>query len=634
MRRARQLHSETSHGEDGESSSESTEFEQAEQSTGAPQNPSGERQSSPEGGEIKDPVAATPDVRRSENRNPNSGLRQASRGQYRALLNAAIQEVQERTYDNATPLLPSHVGASLWTTDEKEAFFAALTRFDVGDVRRISDSVRTKSEAEIQLYLQLLQEGLTEVEATAKGTSDLPVSEIPAAFEVSEEIEERLDQEAQLLAAKVNDHDEVRERSKYGDDWLIDESLAAKIEGDVEKNEKLKIEENDEEFGQEAVSPSKRPLNPVELLHPHAFLTLSRTLFMNAPAVSGISWHDFENESLTDPGIFHTALDDFHSLVVNLTRRSVQAAIFQATTRLRTSGASRSKWAPKPEVTATDVQAVMNTLHKPASSHSYWAKMPRRLGLGVYTDSKDYRDGRPGTKVGVKLSYREVEAELGIEASGIGEEAADDVSYDEDDYDSDDLTDVSDEHDRPYADDETNSLGADDADEDDELPNFDDTDMKPEPMGNDEIEVTGKKTKRALSPASFARAETEYLENLDQRASNIEEARLCEWLQISPPAKRSERLEGQLIAPTLPRSERNPQSDWRRKTDYQAEWEYFADGVPKSAFTEMQEHGERGRKKRKLLAERLKREVEEERNPLAELDSPSPDNSGRSSNNS
>ncbi|KAI7230683.1 hypothetical protein KC330_g6827 [Hortaea werneckii] len=633
MRRARESGSETSHGEDGESSSESTEFEQAEQSPGAPQNPSGERQSSPEGGKTKDPVA-TSGVRRRKNRKPNPGPRQASAGQYRALLNVAIRDVQERTYDNATPLLPSYVGASLWTTDEKEAFFAALTRFDVGDVRRLSKAVRTKSETEIQLYLQLLQEGLTEVEATAKEKSDLPVSEIPAAFEVSEEFEERLDQEAQLLAAKVNDHDGERERSKYGNDWLIDESLAAKIEGDVEKNEKLKIEENDEEDGQEAVSPSKRPLSSVELLHPHAFLTLSRTLFMNAPAVSDISWHDFENESLTDPGIFHTAFDDFHSLVVNLTRRFVQAAIFQAMTRLRTSGASRSKWAPKPEVTATDVQAVMNTLHKPASWQSYWAKLPRRLGLGVYTDSKNYRDGRPGTKVGVKLTYREVEAELGIESSGIEDEAADDVSFDEDDYDSDEFTNMSDGGDRPFADDETDRLGPDDVDEDDEIPKFDNTEMKHEPEEHDEVQLTGNKRKRALSPDSFARAETEYIENLDQRASHTEEARLCDWLQISPPAKRSDRPEGQLAAPSLPRSERNPQSDWRRKLDYQAEWEYFAGGIPKSAFTEMQEHGERGRKKRKLLAERLKAEAEKECNPPAELDSPSPNGSDRSSSNS
>ncbi|KAI7547790.1 hypothetical protein KC331_g4800 [Hortaea werneckii] len=633
MRRARESHPETSHGEDGESSSESTEFEQAEQSPGAPQNPSRERQSSPEGGETKGPVA-TSGVRRRKNRKPNSGPRQASAGQYRALLNVAIRDVQERTYDNVTPLLPSYVGASLWTTDEREAFFAALTRLDVGDVRRISNAVKTKSETEIQLYLQLLQEGLTEAEATAKGTSDLPVSEIPAALEVSEEFEERLDQEAQLLAAKVNDHDQERERSKYGDDWLIDESLAAKIEGDLEKDAKLKSEESDEEEGQEAVSPSKSRPSSVELLHPHAFLNLSRTLFMNAPAVSGISWHDFENESLTDPGIFHTAFDDFHSLVVNLTRRFVQAAIFQATTRLRTSGASRSKWAPKPEVTATDVQAVMHTLHKPASWQSYWAKVPRRLGLGVYTDSKDYRDGRPGTKVGVKLAYREVEAELGIESSGIEDEVADDVSLDEADYDSDEFTDVSDEGDRPYADDETARLGPDDVDEDNEIPKFDNTEMKHEPEENDEIQLTGNKRRRALSPASFARAETEYLENLDQRASNVEEARLCDWLQISPPAKRSERPEGQLTAPSLPRSGRNPQSDWRRKTNYQAEWEYFADGIPKSAFTEMEQHGERGRRKRKLVAEKLKREVEEERNLPAELDSPSPDHSDRSSSNS
>merc|ERR1711939_178168 len=116
--------------------------------------------------------------------------------------------------------------------------------------------------------------------------------------------------------------------------------------------------------------------------------------------------------------------------------------------------------------------------------------------------------------------------------------------------------------------------------------------MGHEPRENDEIQLTGNKRKRALSPASFARAEIEYLEDLDQRASNIEEARLCELLQISPPARRSERPEGQLTAPSLPRSERNLQSDWRRKLDYQAEWEYFADAIPKSAFTEMQQHGE------------------------------------------
>ncbi|KAI6984947.1 hypothetical protein KC332_g7365 [Hortaea werneckii] len=613
--------------------SESTEFEQAEQSPGAPQNPSGERHFTPEGEETREPIA-TSGVRRRKSRNPNFGLGQASGGPYRALLNTAIQDVQEQTDHNSTSLLPSYVGASLWTTDEKEAFFAALIRFEAGDVRRIANAVKTKSETEVQVYLQLLQEGLTEAEATAKGTANLPMSEIPAAFEVSEEFEERLDQDAQLLATKVNDHDEERERSKYGNDWLIDESFAAAIEEDLEKDEKLKIERNDEAEGQEAVSARRRPLSSVELLHPHAFLTLSRTLFMNVPAVSGTSWHGFKNESLTDPGIFHTAFDDMHSLVVSHTRRLVQAAVFQATTRLRASGASRSKWAPKPEVTATDVQAVLNTLQKPTSWQSYWAKVPRRLGLGVYTDSKDYRDGRPGTKVGVKLTYREVEAELGIESFEIEDEAADDLSPDEDDYGTDEFTDFSDEGDRSDADDETDKLGPDDIDENDEIPKFDNTEMKHEPRENDETQLTGNKRKRALSPASFARAETEYLEDLDQRASNIEEARLCEWLQISPPAKRSGRPEGQLTAPSLPRSERNLQSDWRRKLDYQAEWEYFADGIPKSAFTQMQQHGEHGRKKRKVLAERLRREAVEDCNPPAQLDSPSPNHSDRSSSNS
>ncbi|KAI6824775.1 hypothetical protein KC340_g5913 [Hortaea werneckii] len=631
MRRARELHSETGHAEDGESSSESTEFEQAEQSAGAPQNPSGESHSSPEGGEPNEPVA-TSGVRRRKSRNPDYGPRQASGGPYRALLNTAIRDVQEQTDHDVTPLLPSYVGASRWTVDEKEAFFAALTRFEAGDIRRISNAVRTKSETEIQSYLQLLQEGLTEVEATARGTADLPMLENPAAVEVSEELEERMDQEAQLLAAKVNNHVEERERSKYGDNWLIDESFAAKIEANLEKDKKLKIEENDEEEGQEAVSPSRRPLSSVELLHPHAFLTLSRTLFMNAPAVSGRSWHDFENEATTDLGIFHTAFDDFHSLVVCHTRRFVQAAIFQATTRLRTSGASRSKWAPKPEVTATDVQAVLNTLQKATTWQSYWAKMPRRLGLGIYTDSKDYRDGRPGTKVGVKLTYREVEAELGIKSSEIEDEAADDLWPDEDDYDSDDYTDFSDE--RSHADDETDKLVPDDVDEDDEIPRFDNAEMKHEPVEDDDIQLTGNKRKRALSSASFARAETEYLEDLDQRASNMEEARLYDWLQISQAEKRSERPEGQLTAPRLPRSERDPQSDWRRKLDYQAEWEYFPDGVPTSAFTEMQQHGERGRKKRKLLAERLRRAAVEERNPHAEPDSPSPNRSEQTSSSS
>ncbi|KAI7281815.1 hypothetical protein KC345_g3916 [Hortaea werneckii] len=633
MRRARELHPETGHAEDGESSSESPEFEQAEQSPGAPQNPSGERQTSPEGGETKEPVA-TSGVLRRKSRNPNFGLRQASGGPYRALLNTAIQDVQEQTDHNVMPLLPSYVGASLWSTDEKEAFFAALTRFEAGDVRRIANAVRTKSETEVQLYLQLLQEGLIEAEATAKGTADLPMSQIPAAFEVSEEFGERLEQEAQLLAIKVNDHDEERERSKYGDDWLIDESLAAEIEEDLGKDERPKTERNGEGEGQEAVSATRRPLSSVELLHPHAFLTLSRTLFMNVPAVSGTSWHDFENEPLTDPGIFHTAFDDMHSLVVSHTRRLVQAAIFQATTRLRTSAASRSKWAPKPEVTATDVQAVLNTLQKPTSWQSYWAKMPRRLGLGVYTDSKDYRDGRPGTKVGVKLTYQEVEVELGIASTGIEDKAGDDVSPDEDDYDSDEFTDFSDESGRSYADDETDKAGPDDVDEDDGIPEFDNTGMKQELKENDEIQFTSNKRKRALSPASFARAETDHLENLDQRASNIEEARLCDWLQISPPAKRSERPDEQLTAPILPRSERNLQSDWRRNLDYQAEWEYFGDGIPKCAFTEMEQHGERGRKKRKLLAERLRWGAVEERNFHAELDIPNPNQTDRSSSDS
>ncbi|KXL47615.1 MAG: hypothetical protein FE78DRAFT_125659, partial [Acidomyces sp. 'richmondensis'] len=188
---------------------------------------------------------------------------------YVDLLNESIVQARGQNRVASEALGPSQIGASYWTSKEKELLFRTLAVHGIGDLQALSQSIGTKSKAEIHVYLSLLQNGVEEVTATFPNPRQFSPVEIPSAFEISAECEEALQLQADELTEKLAKQD--------------------------------------------------------------------------AP-------------------IYRTAFDEFHSLAVSLTRRLIQATLFQTMTRLRSGDTARTDWKPQPEVTRVDVTTALDIL--------------------------------------------------------------------------------------------------------------------------------------------------------------------------------------------------------------------------------------------------------------------------------
>ncbi|KAK3638740.1 hypothetical protein LTR56_012847 [Elasticomyces elasticus] len=541
---------------------------------------------------------------------------------YRELLNQVISHAAGQPSEAIDVLPPSQRGASYWTSAEKEALFTALKRCDPGNLPELSRALGTKSKAEIHVYLRLLQDGVLKASQTAQIKDKFSFADVPAAFEVPKTCEAALNSAAADLARKVEKLDARHEEAKHGDGWLVDEDLAASIEQQMQSTEEPGEEPAaDGERASEEQEEAPLPVFPsAELLCPEALLQLSRNVFMNAPPESGNNWRDLleEGSGLSGPAVFRTAFDDFHNLAVSFTRRLVQATLFQAQSRLRASDASRTNWTPVAEVKPFDVSTAAEMLNLRTDWWGYWAKVPRRCGLEVYTDIKKYVDGRPRTKNGVKLAYDEVKTEMGLrqelhsteDDSGRPqfmkkEELA------EHDFDSDDFTEISDEGNQA-----SSPRSASDGDGG-EYTNDSESggSIKEEPL-------PPRKRRRAHSPTAFAKLEDEYLEALDVRAGAHETARLWKMLgkdrgepDIGKPPR----------PPSMPKEQQHDHEthvDWRARVNFESLWEHNDEALSASAFAEMEERGQTGREKRIRFAEMALRRPYE---PAAETDADTDD---------
>ncbi|KAK4892157.1 hypothetical protein LTR27_009341 [Elasticomyces elasticus] len=529
---------------------------------------------------------------------------------YRELLNQVISHAAGQSSEAIDVLPPSQIGASYWSSTEKEAFFGALERWDPGNLPELSRAVGTKSKAEIHVYLRLLQDVVLEAGWIAQTKDKFDFADVPAAYEVPKTCEAALNNAAADLARKVEKLDARQEEARHGEGWLINEDLAASIEEQLQSAEETGEEpEADGERSSEEQEEAPNPLFPsAQLLCPEAFLQLSRIVFMNAPPESGNNWRDLlaEGSGLSGPAISRTAFDDFHNLAVSFTRRLVQATLFQAQSRIRSSDASRTNWTPVAEVKSFDVSTAAEMLSLRTDWWRYWAKVPRRCGLEVYTDIKKYVDGRPGTKNGVKLAYDEVETEMGLrqelhsteDDSGRPQFMKEELA--EHDFDSDDFTEISDVGSQA-----SSPHSASDG-EDGEYAN----DSESEGSIKEES-LPPRKRRRALSPTAFAGLEDEYLEALDVRAGTQETARL--WKMLG--RDRGEPDLGEPPQPpSMPREQQDDHDlhvDWRAKLNFESLWENSIEAVSASAFAKMEERGRTGREKRMRFAEEaLRRPLE------------------------
>ncbi|EME47673.1 hypothetical protein DOTSEDRAFT_51027 [Dothistroma septosporum NZE10] len=519
---------------------------------------------------------------------------------YRDLLNIDIEDVRYRSSSERQSLVSSQIEGSYWSAHEKHSLFRGIERSGSVDLPTLCQAVQTKSAAEIKAYVILLNVNASGAATDDASSGGLSMSDVPAAYEISSDCESALNAAAEALERHVHEHDVKAEQKVNGDEWLIDTQAADRIELDYEESLQQHDDAEDSVDTTSIIDQAEPPpastfdlIKPECLLRPAILLELSTCLFMNNGADAEQNWHRLDplSTDADEPAMFRSALHDLHDLTISLTRRLVQVVIFQAMTRLRAEDSSRTDWTPSVVVRDADVHSALDMLSQPRNAEGYWASCARRCRLDVYSDSKKFADGRPGTKQGRRLSYDEVETELGLDWSLVhagtnmeelfDEELVGDVLHDDQMF-----TDAS----------NTDSESHDDAVE---IGSARFTRKRP------------RKRKRALSPHDFCRAETSYLEAADRHASITEEKRLRKLLKFQ------DTDDADALCSQLPQ-EPGPVPDalvvnlgWCEEVEYEAEWEQPQGPVAAESYQEMEVAGQVGRRRRRATMAEVQRRLQE-----------------------
>ena len=575
---------------DQSTSSEGAESEEAErgsterQETQAKQTKHGRQNSEPDAG--------------PKDKHPQERAEAKMRGNlnkgYRDLLNAVIEEAAGVVQRDVKSLPPSQIGASFWTSSEKEVFFSALARHGRDNLRALSSAIVTKTEPEVRSYLLLLQTNNSHDGTDSVHLSNFSITEVPAAYEIGDRCETALNIAAEALDRQIIRHDIGLERERFGEFWLIDEQTTVEMGEGSEQPPGFSVShseaapkglhESTESETDERSDPAKKaedthkgrqegqPGNivessgpqsfPADLLRPESFLALSRQLFMNSAIDVGSNWSNLGSSDLASstPAMFRSAFDDFHSIAVSLTRRLVQASLFQAMSRLR----AKYDRSPDSIVTEGDVRTCLALLGFDKGWKKYWSTVARRCGVDVYSESNRFQDGRPGTKTGVKLTWEEVESELGFprEHPDLGSATATHNQL---------RATREGQHIQQEDEDSSHSL-EDSIYECESMTKSGDTDS-----GSSSGPAESAKRKRSSTSHDGEEEvddnEEDYLNVGDIQASRVEERRLLKVLQqtVSPPPEPESQ--------SIPRSDRakrarlDTQRRWRDQIRYQAEWE-------------------------------------------------------------
>jgi RNA polymerase I-specific transcription initiation factor RRN5 len=497
---------------------------------------------------------------------------------YRQLLNQEISDALVTPTEPNGKLLQSQIGVTVWTPNEKESFFTALSRLGKDNVREIASRIGSKTEFEVQEYIQLLRQGLLEKTTKEPRRQLLGFTDMPAAVQISQECCDELEKAADALASRQNRYEEQKEQQKRGDSWLLNSDVNLWVE---------------EHLADEGGSNNLREVLPAaELLNLCNWLELSTRVFMNpAPPREGENW-----QSLVEPGerpsIRATAFADFHRLAVSVTKRLVSTTIFCTMSRLRAM--DLRSFNRYDIVKPADVQAAAKIIGLEVSSHRFWRNCPRRCNLNIVKSTSAVAgDQSP-------MDYDEVEDVLNKTRTNSQPAAPSDRKADRPGLSASGSPETSF---TAFSDSESSSMfqhGSDsDANGHDEDPP--DRDLAVEYMQGVELEYSElinpsgsefehphnhKKTKKRkiMAREALYLAHAEYIEALDVQASLIEEQRLWKILKQEPPfAIKPEEVN----LPKRPIQERKGEDelrDWRDQIEFWSQWETLDQPVPSNAF--------------------------------------------------
>ncbi|KAF7945219.1 hypothetical protein EAE96_009997 [Botrytis aclada] len=464
---------------------------------------------------------------------------------YRNLLNNEVHDVGAKSIlEDNTPLEGSQIGCSIWSPEEKDLFFTGLSRLGRDNVRAIATRIGTKSEVEVQEYMQLLHQGLKE-----RKTEDarlLDVTEYPAAAEFTSECCEIMERAADGLALRQEQYEEDVEEVKWGKYWLLTEKVSKSLE---QKRSVTRTQGNGDIQGL---------LPAVRLLNLKNWLALSERVFMN-PSESRWedNWRQIGEHGET-PAIRATTFDDFHSLTVSITKRLVSTVLFCTMSRIRAMDSNKTKAA---DISINDVEAATKIMKMDANSNEFWVKCARRNNLSIS------RHDEPGSPI---MTYPEVETELRKDYSGRRSRSRS-RSRPHLDH-TEDLSEVytsSDSH----LDSDIESDNSENSNISDHLDENPFTQRSPSPSQS-QIQSRSQR-KPHLSPEEYEHALEAYISAFDDRASRVEEQRIWSLLGQDPPpdlkADEDEEMPEKPAKKMEVEAENNGE-EWRER-EFRSEWE-------------------------------------------------------------
>ena len=286
---------------------------------------------------------------------------------YRAMFNNTVNELTRKQSSMTDHRLQqSQIGVTLWSSEEKAAFFHALARKGRHDIRGIATDVGTKNESEVYVYSDMLQKATVEQQTYCTRKSLLDTSSLEAALEVQESCCAALDLAADALSALQQSEEEKDAKKKHKDLALLTPRIARWIE------HRMAVPEGGEKEVVEQI-PAATILNLVN------FLALSKRFFMNS-VVAEDNWRSYTGRRTKSPSIMYTAFSYFHTLLISVTQRLVQSTLFFARSRLRAMSGSR----PRLHVRQRDVIAAINVLGMKIDAKIFWARAARKCKLRVY----------------------------------------------------------------------------------------------------------------------------------------------------------------------------------------------------------------------------------------------------------
>lgn len=485
--------------------------------------------------------------------------------EYRELLNIDIHDAVARSItEYQEPLETSQIGSSIWTAEEKDMFFSALSRLGRDNVRDIASRIDTKSEIEVQEYIQLLHEGMME----QKPNKLLGITDLPAAIDISEECCVVLERAGDALASRQERAEEEVEEAKWDDVWLLNSDVNKLLGRDFDRKDI------------EGTFPA------VNLFVLGNWLELSRRIFMNSDNEAD-NWENIAEPEET-PAIRATAFEDFHSLAVSVTKRLISTTLFCTMSRQRAMASNVIKHA---DVNEDDVWAAAKILGLEMNSNVFWMRCARRCNLRVFDEEWNSFMSHEEAEKSLRETPREKSRSRSVSRrsrsvsraqSEVHQDQTESESYSSEDYGSED-----------------SMLSLERGASDDGLTDY---------LTEGEATSSKLRKERLLQKAKAKQeaeaAQEKYIEAFDNEQSRFEEQRLWTLLgQAAPFEIKSEPMH----LPDQPkgnfRDDMMEQGNWRNYLEFRSQWETLKAPVPGALFD----------RNRKRVSKRARRRAERAR---------------------